>query len=188
MGTKGIILMGGQSSRFGSPKANFQWQGQSLAEHAIDLLIPFVDEVVLIARPNQTIGNWHHHQVLRDNEKITSGPLRGIHQAFHHFPNDNLIVIPCDAPWINPQLIHLLAEFHNDYGAVFEDQGLLLPFPSLWTPKCISAVQSCIEEGIRSPRQCLKLIPSKILDSEIWNKYDSYGRSFQSANTPEELL
>lgn len=184
----GVVLMGGLSSRFGSPKAWYQWKGQSLAQHALSLLLPFCDHLVLVARCDQEVGDWGQNQVIHDEEGVDASPLRGIATVQKAFPHDKLLVIPCDAPWIQPQLLHHLCEYTNDSGAAFEWEGRLMPFPALWGPSSNTYVRLSLMSGNKSPRQCLNQIPIRILGEQIWRKFDFSGQSFQSANTPQELI
>lgn len=188
MQTVGVVLMGGKSSRFGRPKAEYEWKGQSLAAHALALLRPFCDHLVLVARRDQKINAWGHDQVLWDDESRSAGPLRGIYQALCHFPHSQLLMLPCDAPWVHPHLLHALCLFHLGNSAAFECEGLTMPFPSLWQGKDLPEFEQGLTLGLRSPRQMLQYLQCRKFGPEIWSKYDLHGRSFQSANTPQELL
>ena len=49
--TSVVVLAGGGSSRFGSPKALVQWRGKRLIDHVIERLGPFGDTTILVTNP-----------------------------------------------------------------------------------------------------------------------------------------
>ena len=97
----GAVLMGGQSSRFGSNKAAAEWNGRSLAEHAAALVGQYVDEVV-------TVGG---EGSIPDLPAFGLGPLGGIagaldHAAGHGF--SSVLTIGCDMPRVPSELLTAL--------------------------------------------------------------------------------
>ena len=74
----GVVLAGGQSTRFGSDKALAELDGQSLLERAIAALGQHCDEVIVAGRtsaPVETIADW---------PAPGAGPLGGIAAALRH--------------------------------------------------------------------------------------------------------
>jgi molybdenum cofactor guanylyltransferase len=49
------ILLGGQSSRFGSPKAFLTWNGKSLAAHIAETAAPVVSEVLFVGKAENQV-------------------------------------------------------------------------------------------------------------------------------------
>ncbi|WFL77319.1 molybdenum cofactor guanylyltransferase [Altererythrobacter arenosus] len=77
-GVLGLVLAGGQSTRFGSDKAVAQLDGQTLLERAISHLAGLCDEVVVVGR------NVAPVEVLRDWPRAGMGPLGGIAAGLRH--------------------------------------------------------------------------------------------------------
>ena len=97
----GAVLTGGRSSRFGSNKADAEWNGRSLAEHAAALVGQHVDEVV-------TVGGAG---AVPDLPAPGLGPLGGIagaldHAAGHGFTS--VLTIGCDMPRVPSELLTAL--------------------------------------------------------------------------------
>ena len=97
----GAVLIGGQSSRFGSDKARAEWNGRALAEHAAALVGQFVDQVV-------TIGG---EGLVPDMPRTGLGPLGGIagaldYAAGHGFAS--VLTIGCDMPRVPSELLTAL--------------------------------------------------------------------------------
>ena len=71
----GVVLAGGQSTRFGSDKALAELGGQTLLARAFDTLTGFCELVVVAGRergPGHVIPDWPHANM---------GPLGGIAAA-----------------------------------------------------------------------------------------------------------
>lgn len=114
----GAVLAGGQSTRFGSDKAEALLEGRSLLDHALHALAPHVDEMVLCGRT--VIGTTS----LPDRPAPDLGPLGGINAALHHAREqgfDAVITTGCDMPFFPKALFDALM---GNEAAVLEGQHL----------------------------------------------------------------
>lgn len=78
MSILGVVLAGGESSRFGSDKALAELGGRSLLEHAIARLSGWCAHVVVVGRadaPVPTLADW---------PRAGMGPLGGIAAGLNH--------------------------------------------------------------------------------------------------------
>ena len=74
----GVVLAGGQSSRFGSDKALALLDGESLLSHAVQALQCWCDAVVVVGRKQAPVP------CLADWPRPGMGPLGGIAAALRH--------------------------------------------------------------------------------------------------------
>jgi molybdopterin-guanine dinucleotide biosynthesis protein A len=105
----GIILAGGESRRYGTPKALEQMDGLHFYEKAIQVLQPIVDDIVLIAHP--TIKNRIQSKitVVPDVEMYQGqGPLAGIYTGMEAAPGDEYFVLACDMPIMETEIFQQL--------------------------------------------------------------------------------
>ncbi len=97
----GILLVGGASSRFGSPKAFAQFEGETLAERAWRLLGEMCDERIAVGRleglPFATI------------EDERTGPVAAIAAGLRVASHDTAIVVPVDMPCLTVDALRKLA-------------------------------------------------------------------------------
>jgi molybdopterin-guanine dinucleotide biosynthesis protein A len=91
----GILLVGGTSSRFGSPKELAEYEGETLADRALRLLGEVCDERLAVGRGG-----------LADPG---TGPVAAIAAGLRAASHDVAVVIPVDMPLLSPDALRLLA-------------------------------------------------------------------------------
>ena len=102
----GLVLAGGQSSRFGSDKALAEWQGATLLMRAVDQLSGWCDHVVIAGReagPAPCLPDWPQPGM---------GPLGGLAAALRLAADegyDCVLSIGVDSPGLPETLPALLA-------------------------------------------------------------------------------
>ncbi len=105
----GCVLIGGRSSRMGSPKHLIDGgDGKSWLERSVDFLSAQVSEIVLS-------GNGDIPLILDSLERIDdlpgiSGPLAGISALHKHNPFVSWIVMACDMPDISVESLRWLID------------------------------------------------------------------------------
>jgi molybdenum cofactor guanylyltransferase len=105
----GILLVGGSSSRFGSPKALAEYGGETLADRAWRLLAEACDEQLGIGPGG-----------LADPG---TGPVAAIASGLRAATHELAVVIPVDMPLLTPDALRLLAGACGD--AAVGQQGPL---------------------------------------------------------------
>jgi molybdopterin-guanine dinucleotide biosynthesis protein A len=99
-GLSGILLAGGASSRFGSPKALAELGGETLAERAWRLLGEVCTERMVVGGDG-----------LADPG---TGPVAAIAVGLRAARHEIALVIPVDMPLLTPSALRLLAEACGD--------------------------------------------------------------------------
>ena len=103
----GVVLAGGRSTRFGSDKFLYPYEGTEMGLRAIRSLQPVVDRIVVAGRRDLP-DSWHAHPVFGEREG--SGPLGAILDASEHSPARRVVVVPCDMPNLTSAAIDKLIE------------------------------------------------------------------------------
>jgi molybdopterin-guanine dinucleotide biosynthesis protein A len=94
----GLLLAGGGSRRFGSPKAEAVFEGQTLQERAWRLLGEACDERILVG-PGDDPG---------------TGPVGAIAAGLRRATHPLAVVIPVDMPLLTVASLHALADACQD--------------------------------------------------------------------------
>jgi molybdenum cofactor guanylyltransferase len=122
MDVVGVVLSGGNSRRFGSPKALAKWQGSTFIEQSIQALLPNVKDIVIISNTSLKgqLEASLTFNVICDNQKYAGkGPLAGIYTAMSSQLAEWYAVMPCDMPLMSSTCIkELLTYCNSNYDAV----------------------------------------------------------------------
>jgi molybdopterin-guanine dinucleotide biosynthesis protein A len=109
----GILLAGGQSRRFGSPKAFAVHQNEYFFKKVIKVLEPYVNDIIIVSHPSitQRLQSEYEGKVIEDVEEFRGdGPLAGIYSGMSTLTSDTYIILPCDMPFLLPSTIMWLIE------------------------------------------------------------------------------
>ena len=107
----GVLLAAGSSTRLGAPKQLLPFGSKTLIEHALDILLRSpVDEVIVVlgAQADEITPLVQHPRVrIVLNPDWEQGQSASLRTALDALPPDceAVVFLPCDMPWIIPELI-----------------------------------------------------------------------------------
>ena len=108
-GITGVVLAGGEGRRMGGVDKGLQMlDGRPLARWAIDALAPQVDAILVSANRNAERYARFGHPVLADEIGGFAGPLAGLHAAMSKAETPLVLTVPCDSPFLPPDLAQRL--------------------------------------------------------------------------------
>lgn len=120
MGDTAVILAGGQSSRFGSPKGMALFHGERVIDREIRILKKIFTEVLIVSQETAFYGGLVV-PVIPDREP-GQGPMEGIVTAFDGAPaSERIFVAGCDLPLLDAGFIKILMTNGNPHG--MEEKG-----------------------------------------------------------------
>lgn len=100
------ILLGGESKRFGSPKAFLDWNGKSLAAHIAETVSPVVTEVLFVGKSEdqvppdaKALGRF-----VADTPNFP-GPLAGLAAALTQASKPWVFLTGVDMPFLNEKTL-----------------------------------------------------------------------------------
>lgn len=180
--TVGILLAGGLSSRFGSPKAFAEIDGRLFYERVYEALAAACDQVVIVTRP-ELIGRFPAGlDVIADLPEVAGkGPLAGICSAMEERPAERYLVLPCDMPFIGPNETQALMQLSSraDVTAV-QTAAEKIPLFSVWNGNSSQELRKFIELGNLSVFAFLETIHTEWAASSLIHKDPAV---FQNINT-----
>lgn len=111
----GAVLIGGKSSRMGSPKAFLQYQGEALYLRTASLMANWVDKVYISGKQEQTDALQNSDLPFVSDKYDNIGPLAGILSVFEHMKTkeDALMIVATDMPFLNKNTFRTLSESRN---------------------------------------------------------------------------
>ena len=179
----GIIMAGGMSSRMGTDKALVIFEGKRLIDYAIDLLKPFCTEIIISTnqRQHEKLG----FRTVADRYQ-KCGPIGGLHAALTATNFDHNIVISCDVPFVQSELIELLLANTRGFDAVVPVHKCgIEPLVAVYRKEMASFFETQLIERNYKLQQVIH--SSKLNLLEVDRLVAKYPRLFDNMNSMEEL-
>ena len=136
LGLTGVLLVGGASGRFGSPKALARLGGETLAERAWRLLGEACDERLAVGSatglPFETLSDAGD----------ANAPLAGIVAGLRAAAHEVTIVVPVDMPLLTTAALHALAAGCRD--AAVPQTG---PLPGAYAKSALPILEDALARG-----------------------------------------
>jgi molybdopterin-guanine dinucleotide biosynthesis protein A len=118
----GALLVGGASTRFGSPKALARYEGETLAERAHRVLSEAFGEVIVVGKAADALDL--PFEVLDDGSDVRASMV-GVAAALRLAGTEVVVVLPTDMPLVTAGLLRALADAVEDHDAAVPQTGAL---------------------------------------------------------------
>jgi molybdopterin-guanine dinucleotide biosynthesis protein A len=182
------IQAGGRSSRMGSDKALLPIGGKRLIEYVIDRVQPYSDDLFITT--NQPEGLRDLGLRLVRDDTPGQGALYGLKTAFQAARHENVLVVACDMPLIQPALIRHMSTLVGQVDVIVpEKQGRLEPLLAVYyVPNCLPALEQALRQGQLRMISFFPDVEILTLHEGQLSQFDPEGLSFINVNTPEDAL
>lgn len=182
----GGLLMGGMSSRMGSPKQLIMFGGHTLGEIAADALIAVLgDEKSLALGAGELPDALCSFKQLPDSPGF-GGPTAALISAHRWAPAAAWIVAACDHPWLRGEHIAWLAgQRQPGRWAVIPRQhdGHPCPTLALYEPQALEILER-MAWAEHNPRPAVLLDSPRTLQPQVPAEFED---AWRNVNTSEEL-
>jgi len=169
-GLTGVLLVGGASARFGSPKALARLGGRTLAEIGWETL-GFCDERIAVGKAAD--GLDLPFPVVEDGSDVRA-PIAGVVAALRAAAHDLCVVLPVDTPSIRPDDLRALAGACAD--AAVPPTG---PLPGAYRTSALPVLDRALREGRLALRDAVARLDAVVVPLDP-------GR-LANVNTPGDL-
>jgi molybdopterin-guanine dinucleotide biosynthesis protein A len=170
-GLTGVLLVGGASRRFGSPKALARLGEETLAERAWRVLGEACDERIAVGKAGDALPLPFP---VHDDGTQTRAPLAGVVAGLRDAAHDVVVVLPVDVPRATVGLIHALADACAD--AAVTRSG---PLPAAFDRRVLGLLQRRLDAQQLALRDALGELDVRVVDVDP--------DLLANVNTPEEL-
>lgn len=177
----GIILAGGKSSRMGTDKGFVLLKNKPFVQHIIDVLAPLVNEIIIVSDNS----DYDKFKVKRVEDIIKeSGPLAGLYSGLYHSKTERNIVLSCDIPLVNTQILNQLIAVDDEAIDVVQCQAQdkTMPLIALYKKRVLNDCLTTLESGERRLRVFINQLNTKTIHIE--QELEKYTANI---NTPNEL-
>jgi len=135
----GVLLVGGASTRFGSPKALARIGGETLAERAWRLLGETCGERIAVGKTEDALELPF---ALLDDDSDVRAPLAGLVAGLRAAAHELVVVIPVDLPLLTASSLRALAAQCRD--AATPPSG---PLPGVYRTSVLPAFERALAAG-----------------------------------------
>ena len=147
-----VILAGGQGLRMdGMDKGLVEFRGLPLIAHVTSVIKSKVDKIFISA--NRSFDAYSFYgEVIEDDLVGFQGPLAGISKALKVCSTDYLIVLPCDSPLVDSQLVDELINKMEQRDAdicVAHDGSIMHATFALMKSNLNNSLEQFLDEGGR---------------------------------------
>ena len=164
----GIILAGGKSSRMGTDKGFVSYNNKTFIEHIIKAIQPLVDEIIIISNQEtyDQFGFKRYDDLIKN-----AGPLAGIYTGLHYSKTENNLVVSCDVPLINTEVLQKLIKHINDKSEVIQLQsnGKNMPLIAIYKKSCEAIFLEELKLDQRRVQEAIKKckVQTVVIDSVL---------------------
>ena len=185
----GLLLAGGESRRFGSPKAFATYYDKPFYQVVLNQLHPIVDEAMIVTKLSLfkpfRMKTAENIRVIKDEVAFQGmGPLAGIYSGIKQSNGNYYLTVACDMPFVTDGLFSLLIEelskHRNAMAIVPVSSGRRQPLCALYHSSCQPVIEELLLTGKRRMNDLLELIDVHFVEVENREK------QFLNVNTKEE--
>jgi molybdopterin-guanine dinucleotide biosynthesis protein MobB len=198
-----VIMIGGQSSRMGSPKELVAVEGEQLLARTIRVVKEALGEqqqIVISLRQDQMVGE--RERIINQLEVtpcfdriLNAGPMGGVASVLMEHRGVMPLVLPSDAPQLSSEFILTFSKLLDSYEfataisdpiyAKNGEKAAINPLIAGYHPKILSPLMQLVGQGRFSLRRALETLPAKRIGrAELSSELINATRSF---NTKDEL-
>jgi molybdenum cofactor guanylyltransferase len=155
-GLTGILLVGGASRRFGSPKALAVLDGETLAARAWRTLAAVCDERLAVGKRADGLVLPFG---LLDDESDVRAPLAGLVAGLRAATHELSVVLPVDVPLILPDQLRELAD--NCLDAAVPQTG---PLPGAYRKSALPVLEARLAAGQLAIRDAFEELEVRVVE------------------------
>ena len=136
----GVLLVGGGSTRFGSPKALADFRGETLAERGRRILEEACDELLVVGKSDDGLPF-----TVTDDGASSRAPIHGVLAGLRLARHEVVVALPVDMPLVTPAVLRALGRA----GAVPSER---VPLPGAYPLRLLSVLEHRVAAGELSLR------------------------------------
>ncbi len=196
----GVVLAGGESRRMGQDKAFLRVGGRRLIDRVLSVVRRLSDDVIVVTNSPDEYAGLDARLVC--DEVPGAGALGGIYTGLLTAAHRNSIVVACDMPFLNRELLRYMARQIQDYDVVMPYVGEgepasetkatakardLHPLHAVYGKRCLPPIERALERGDLRTIAFLQDVDVRFVGRAAIERFDPDHRSFFNANNPTDL-
>lgn len=189
MKAAGIVLAGGKNLRLGRSKALETVGGKRLIECVIERLRPLVSQILIVTSLEKPdLPGAGRSKILTDLYP-GKGPLGGIYTGLLASKYSHGIVVACDMPFLNTELLRYMLELSGDFDAVVPrlGEGMAEPLHAVYSKSCLENMKKRLERDQLGVHSFLNTVRVRYVERAECQRLDPKLLSFFNVNYQSDL-
>jgi molybdopterin-guanine dinucleotide biosynthesis protein A len=187
-----IILAGGRSSRLGREKLAEVIAGKSLIQRAISSLSSLSQEIFIVISQKQARSSLSLYTYPGAKTVVDlypgKGSLIGIYTGLVHSSNFLNLVVACDMPFLNLNLLRYMVDISPGFDVVIPKMGdQMEPLHAVYSKNCAGPMKKLIEQGDLKITGFFDSVKVRYVEKEELDRFDPERLSFFNINTEADL-
>lgn len=181
------ILAGGQSSRMGRNKALLPVGGIPIIERVIARVRDLTQELVIITN----MPDIYRYLDLPMFADVVPGKatLGGLYTAIQQTGSEHTLVVSCDQPFLNPQLLRYLIDLRHEADVIvpLDHEDYPQSMHAVYSKACLAPIRRRLDEDRLKVIGFFDDVRVRRVSTQEIDRFDPSRYSFINVNTPEEL-
>jgi molybdopterin-guanine dinucleotide biosynthesis protein A len=180
------VLAGGQSKRMGQDKAFLEVGGGPVIERVLRGVAPLTDDLFISANSPEKYIRFGLRVV--PDVYPDKAALGGIYSAIHAARHDHVLIVACDMPFLNPELLRYLINLAPTADVV---APLISPpqpetMHAVYSKACLAAIEPRLLANKLRIIGFFEDVSVRYVVREEVARFDPHFRAFLNMNTPED--
>lgn len=184
-----IVLAGGKNRRFGRNKALATIGGISLIERVVERLKPQTSQVLIVtSREQPDLPVTCEAEILADVYP-GKGPLGGIYTGLLASRSPHSLVVACDMPFLNTELLRYMVKQSRDFDVVVPrlEEGKLEPLHAIYSKDCLDNIKTHLDWNDLRVDSILNTVRVRYVERAECQRFDPQLLSFFNINREVDL-
>lgn len=184
-----IIMCGGKSLRFGRSKALEILGGKSLIEIVIDRLKLLTDRILLVESQEKLVLPASVRVKTTADIYPGKGPLGGIYTGLVVSQTFLNVVVACDMPFLNVEVLRYMVKQSAGYDAVVPrlEKGMIEPLHAVYSRNCADSIKARLDRHDLRLRSFIDAMKVRYIEREEYEPLDPQLLSFFNINEQSDF-
>jgi molybdopterin-guanine dinucleotide biosynthesis protein A len=192
----GVVLAGGISRRLGHDKRRLRlWGAQqaTLLEHTLGIVAQVCPDTIVVLNDPEDWADLPARLVA--DRYPDGGALGGIYSGLLAARHDYALVVACDMPFLQADLLAAMLARARDYDVLVprslqpgttRNRLDVESLHAVYSKACLEPMRRALEAGRRQIAAFFPEVRVTFVEPEETRRYDPAGHAFLSINTPEQ--
>jgi molybdopterin-guanine dinucleotide biosynthesis protein A len=188
-GVTSIILAGGENLRLGRNKALEAINGQSLIERVMERVRQVSDSILIVTSPGQPALPVSGGAEVVADVYPGKGPLGGIYTGLLNSKSRRGLVVACDMPFLNVELLRYMVGLAQDFDVVVPrvGEGKVEPLHAIYSRNCLDSMKGLLGQNSLKVSRIFNTVRVRYVERSDCRRFDPQLLSFFNVNRPSDL-